>query len=419
MQNEKPDPESASCILHSAFCIPKIADFGLAKRLQISGGPTLTGEILGTPSYMAPEQASGAAKLVGPPADVYALGAVLYELLTGRPPFLAANPIDTLLQVLTQEAVPPRRFQPKVSRDLETICLACLEKMPARRYPSASALADDLERFLDGRPIHARPAGRLVRLAKWARRRPAAAALIGVSTLAALALLTLGMVRHRELGQHAAALEASAQRLERARDRAEENLRRARAAVGDMVHRLTQAKGTNRAKLAAVHRQALHQGLGYYRTFIQQSGDDPELQPDVADASFAVALITTAVGKRSEAIAANLRALHLYTRLTTAHPNVPRYPHQTATVRNNLGLLYRDTRQVQKAEAVFTAALRTPGRPKDAARAFLRAQLYNNLGNLYGDTRRPREAREMYRRALANHHPLALSRLKNSVPKTR
>jgi WD40 repeat protein/tRNA A-37 threonylcarbamoyl transferase component Bud32 len=151
---------------------PKITDFGLAKKLDAPGA-TSSGVIMGSPSYMAPEQAAGRSKAVGPPADIYALGAILYELLTGHPPFKAATPMDTLVQVVTDEPVPVRRVQPKVPRDLETICLKALAKVPGDRYPTAQALADDLRRFQDGEPILARPAGTVERLLKWSRRHPA------------------------------------------------------------------------------------------------------------------------------------------------------------------------------------------------------------------------------------------------------
>ncbi len=137
--------------------IPKITDFGLAKVLDAPAGWTASGAILGTPSYMAPEQAAGKAAQTGPAADIYALGAILYECLTGRPPFRAATPLDTLLQVRSEEPLPLRFFQRKLPRDLEVVCLKCLAKEPAKRYESAAALADDLHRFLAGQPIRARP----------------------------------------------------------------------------------------------------------------------------------------------------------------------------------------------------------------------------------------------------------------------
>jgi WD40 repeat protein/serine/threonine protein kinase len=164
---------------------PKITDFGLAKRLDADSRLTQTGAVMGTPSYMAPEQAGGNNKEVGPPADIYALGAILYELLTGRPPFQAANILDTLVLVRTQEPVPPRRLQPKTPRDLETICLKCLQKAPARRYATAEELADDLRRFLAGETIRARPAGAVERLWRWRQRNPV------VANLAAGLLLAL------------------------------------------------------------------------------------------------------------------------------------------------------------------------------------------------------------------------------------
>ncbi len=167
---------------------PKVADFGLAKRIG-EAGPTLTGNILGTPSYMAPEQASGRVEHIGPHTDVYALGAILYELLTGRPPFLGVDAWLTIRQVTDAEAVPPRRFQPAVPIDLDTICQKCLEKEPRKRYGSGRELADDLSRFLAGEPIRARPISLWERAVKWARRKPTAAGLLAVSALAVVLLV--------------------------------------------------------------------------------------------------------------------------------------------------------------------------------------------------------------------------------------
>jgi serine/threonine protein kinase len=160
---------------------PKITDFGLAKKLD-EAGKTQTGSIMGTPSYMAPEQAGGKSKNLGPSCDIYALGAVLYECLTGRPPFKAATPLDTVMQVVSDEPVSVMQLNGTVPHDLENICLKCLEKEPRKRYASAAALAADLDRFQLGEPVLARPVGRTERLWRWCRREPAlAASLAGLS----------------------------------------------------------------------------------------------------------------------------------------------------------------------------------------------------------------------------------------------
>ncbi len=180
-----------SNVLLTAAGEPRVVDFGLAK-LTGGAGRTTSGEVLGTPGYMAPEQAVGRSHEVGPGADVYALGAVLYELLTGRPPFVGDSLLDVLAQVVRDDPVSPCRLQHRVPRDLETVCLKCLNKDPRRRYPSAAALADDLGRYLAGEPVLARPIGAAGRAARWAQRRPALAALLALAaagTLVAFALI--------------------------------------------------------------------------------------------------------------------------------------------------------------------------------------------------------------------------------------
>src|SRR5262245_23190679 len=164
-------------ILLTADCTPKITDFGIARRLDSGLGPTQSGELLGTPSYMSPEQAAGI-RAIGPATDVYALGAILYELLTGRPPFRAESAAETTLQVLSHEPASPLRLNATVPRDLDTICLKCLHKDPARRFATAQALADDLRRFQRGEPIAAHPVGLIERTGKFIRRHPTQATLL-------------------------------------------------------------------------------------------------------------------------------------------------------------------------------------------------------------------------------------------------
>jgi WD40 repeat protein len=217
-------PDSSEAVrLESLTYVPKVTDFGLAKLL-VGGGPTLThsGAVLGTPSYMAPEQAVGKVKEAGPATDVYALGAILYECLTGRPPFKAETPVETLLQVQSQEPVSPSRLQPKLPRDLTTICLKCLQKAPGRRYPSAEELAEDLRRFLAGEPIRARPVGWPERAWRWCRRNPALAALAATVGLLLVLLSGGGLIKNAQL---AAALHDSEEANRQAKERLWESLR--------------------------------------------------------------------------------------------------------------------------------------------------------------------------------------------------
>jgi serine/threonine protein kinase len=174
----------------------KVMDFGLAKRIgETDSSTTRTGEILGTPSYMAPEQASGVVKQIGPTCDVYGIGAILYEMLVGRPPHYGPDPMQTVLQVLTVEPVAPRQLQTQVPRDLETICLKCLEKHPQKRYQLATELAEDIERFLSGRPIVARPANLIETGLKWSKRHPSTCALIASAVIVIIAM-TIGVIFH-------------------------------------------------------------------------------------------------------------------------------------------------------------------------------------------------------------------------------
>jgi WD40 repeat protein len=212
-------------VLLTADNTPKITDFGLAKRLESGLRLTRLGDILGTPSYMAPEQARGKPREVGTPADLYALGAILYETLTGRPPFREDTGLATLLKAELEEVDPPSRLRRGLSPDLEAICLKCLRKHPEDRYATATALADELGRYLAGRPVQARPVGAGTRFLKWVRRAPTQAALLFVALVAAALLITSGLIGGARLQDDLDRAVAEKTQLTRERDAALEKLK--------------------------------------------------------------------------------------------------------------------------------------------------------------------------------------------------
>lgn len=266
---------------------PLVADFGLAKLVDGEAQVTRTGEALGTPSYMPPEQISHAAS-VDQRGDVYSLGATLYHLLTGRPPFQAANPLGTIRQVLYDEPLPPQRLNSTVDRDLDTICLKCLQKEPARRYQSMSELADDLQRYLRGEPIVARPIGRAERIVRWARRNPLPAGLIGVAALLAAVALTAIIVGYRETS---AALAES-----------ERNLGLARQAVDELYTEVSEIDLKDQPGLQPLKQKLLGRALGYYEKLLADRADNAELTAELAGIEFRVGTITEELKSAEEAL---------------------------------------------------------------------------------------------------------------------
>jgi serine/threonine protein kinase len=219
---------------------PKITDFGLAKHLDAGEGLLRSEQVLGTPNYMAPEQAQGHASLIGPATDIYALGAILYELLTGRPPFVGGHPKEVMLQVMAMEPMPVRRAQPGVPLDMATICMKCLEKQPKNRYATAGELAEELRRYLSGEPIRARPIGDLERLGKWIVRRRKEVAL--AAAVAGIAIAGAGTAIY--FAREAAAyrdtvneLQRQSTDLQRRAQSAEEELRKALQLLEDLRKR--------------------------------------------------------------------------------------------------------------------------------------------------------------------------------------
>jgi tetratricopeptide (TPR) repeat protein len=413
---------------------PKITDFGLAKRLDVAGGQTQSGAVVGTPSYMAPEQALGQSQAIGPATDVYALGAILYELLTGRPPFRAATVLDTLEQVRGQDPVPPRGLQPKVPRDLETICLKCLSKASERRYPTAEELADDLHRWLAGEPIRARPVGKMERAWRWCRRNPLVAGLTAVvilllaaatSTTAALAILA-----ERKAADTEEALkreEALGGRLRNALDETKQaygklsgEQGRTREALADALKRRRQYRDALDAQtsfylekllgrqkvLTEEHKQFLRQALKSYEQLAAEVGQDEETRAGVAAAQGRVGWIHFQLGEYKEAESAHRRAVALYQRLAGDFPNVAEYRWLLAHNHNNLGIPLQTTGRLKEAEGEYRAALllfKQLAADPSAVPKYRRdlAKSHNNLANMLHITGRPAEAEHEYRASLA------------------
>jgi tetratricopeptide (TPR) repeat protein len=355
--------------------IPKIADFGLAKLLdredQAGAGATQTGAVLGTPCYMAPEQAWGKSKIrtVGPAVDVYALGAILYEALTGRPPFRAATTLETLEQVRAQEPVSPNKLQPGLPRDLQTICLKCLHKEPAKRYASARELAEDLARFLRHEPIRARPVGRWERLVKWVRRHPAAASLTIFAGLALLTLLAGVLAHNAQLRREVERAETAEAETRRQHLRADANYRAARTAINRMLDRFKVLNLAGIPRLKEFSRLQLEDALTFYQEVLKGADDpDPAVRLDAALAYRQTAYIQSLLGQTRSAAANYRKAVNLVERLAAEHPDVAEYKFHLADCYNHLGCFHAAgndyERYCRRALAVLEPLARTrPNRP--------------------------------------------------------
>ena len=459
LQGDKDEDASTS-----SLGIPMIADFGLAKRVTVDDRLTQSGVAVGTPSYMAPEQASpgngqgSTASTMA--ADVYSLGAILYEMLTGQPPFRGLTMLDTLREVLEREPERPGALNPSLDRDLETICLKCLQKDPAQRYASAAALGEDLERFLSGEPIQARPVGSAERVWRWCRRNPIPAItglLAAVALMAALTFLTVIAVKET---QHAKDLqqekynvqvalskarlekidaenhfhEAERQRAEAERQRVEaerqhgiavENLKEAERQRQLAEHSFRQAHqavhvfylglaGELRRTpgLQTLRKKLLEAGLGYYEKFLTQRKDDPNLKRELADAQLDVGLIRTDTGSRVEAAKAFRAALAIYEELLKANPTDVNLRFRTANAGLNLGLGLSILGQSKDALAL---QLRTRGhyeallrdRPGDARALSGLCDSNSALGSLYRGAGRLTESSEAFSSAVAVREQLA------------
>lgn len=381
---------------------PKVADFGLAKFLDGDDSSTKTGEILGTPGYMSPEQAGGVVKNIGAGSDIYSLGAILYELLTGRPPFRTPDPLRTVLMVISEDPVPPRTLQPTVPKDLETICLKCLEKSPAKRYPTAGELSADLRRFLAGEPIQARPVGRIERAAKWVRRRPALATLIGVVGIGIVTAFAATVYHTRQIEQ---ALEATATERDRNKRLSNQGQKLARFLITDLSPMLENLPGGSKP------REQLAAELAAYLNQLEKDAEgNAELLTYLADAYQEVASVQGSPygnnrGATTESLKNYRKALALRTQLARAAPGevlpqlrLYRCRAQIADVEFQLGKIAAATREYREIAAALEK-LRTR-HPRDDRILEEILEMYARLGDtLEAEDNIPR-ALAMYEKSL-------------------
>lgn len=393
----------------------KIADFGLAKDLAAADGPTQLGDVLGTPSYMAPEQASGVQKKLTPAVDVYALGAILYEALTGHPPFLGSSSAETVVQVLSQEPVPPRRLRPDCPIDLETICLKCLEKLPAKRYESAAALADDLQRYRTHQPILARPAGTMERIVKWARRKPAQATLAGGAAALALGLTIAGALYSAQLRRHNEQLQKLAQSERVAQQRATSNFLIASETVSEMTE-IAADDLSHVPNLDSTRRRILQKALHLQRQLLEQDVANPAVKNDVAVAARRAGDIYVLLGDNKAAETHFRQASALHGELADQFPDNPLYRFERAQDLNGLGSLLGDMARSVEAESSFVEAAAILTRlinehPDESSYAHQHARILINYGRFLGRSNRPVEAEAAFSQArdrlaaLAEKHP--------------
>lgn len=346
---------------------PRLTDFGLAKNIAGDSGMTTSGQILGTPSYMPPEQAAGRVAEVGPLSDVYSLGAVLYCALTGRPPFQAANVMDTLQQVLRKEPVSPRRLNDAIDRDLETICLKCLDKDPARRYQSAAALAEELQRYLERRPILARPVGRFSQLLRWTARNRVLATVSFIAFLTFSVLAIGGPImawKQSQLSRRATTEAGNAKAA-----LAKETIAKRKLMVSlDDQHNVIQlfVRTTKdetllrEPRFKPVLKRQLDLAFRHFQKFIDDHKDDTSLRMrrKLADSLMEVADISRERGDKQEAIEAYRRAIRMWEEVVAASADSDEARHQLAGCRNNLAVVLGEADRVDEAMAEYRELIR-------------------------------------------------------------
>lgn len=318
-----------------------LADFGLAKLADDEEGMTQTGDAVGTPAYMSPEQFTDAST-VTTATDVYALGATLYCLLSGKPPFQASSSALTMQQVLEADPLSLRQVNPSVDQDLETICMKCLEKSPARRYDSAADLADELQRYLEGKPILARPVSAPERVTRWCRRNPLPASLISLTVAAILiAIVSLAVANVRT---------------EAARKSSEASFQDAMAAVNDFFTRVSEERLLNEPGLQEVRRDLLERARDYYAKFVERRGNDPTVRAELAAAHFRMGIIIEELGSPESALDWFRKARDLEKSLVAVQPESNERTRALSLAINALGRANMKLGKLDEAEKHFQEA---------------------------------------------------------------
>jgi tetratricopeptide (TPR) repeat protein len=388
-------------ILLDAQGQPHVSDFGLAKRTEAARTTrelTLSGVIVGTPSYMAPEQAARAHGVLTTAADVYGLGAILYELLTGRPPSKGVDLFDTLRRLREEEPQPPRSFNPRVDRDLETICLKCLQKEPGRRYAGARELASDLRRYLAGEPIEARPVGRLERLWRWCRRRPFAAGVAAAFVLVIAAAFFLVDQARRRANHSADEKEMANLDLAASRDKG-------RRAIDDLCLKLSGDGWSEDPATQEKRKQLLEAALRYYRDFLDDPQAEAPARGELVRTYFRIGDVANALGKPDEAMEAFERGRAAAEMVLQIRPDDTAVHTDLARIHNRIGVLHEKSGRSDAALASCTrayellAALRR-GAPEDVAIFGELAVSCNNLGRQHYHRSQFDAARARYRECI-------------------
>jgi serine/threonine-protein kinase len=348
-----------SNILLDAAGHAHVTDFGLAKRLEGDGSLTETGAIVGMPCYMSPEQATGRKGPITTATDVYGLGTILYALLTGRPPFQDNTPLDTLAQVQRREPDRPSGINRQVDLDLETICLKCLQKDPNQRYASADALADDLQRWLAGEPIQARPISTASRVLRWCRRRPVVAVTLFVVALLLAAVIVIPSVMSYYLVRSQAAEQKERELAEQEHQRAEVSFRLAWKAWKDLYPRIPNPWLTSQPGLLRTLSEYLQNVVNLYERLGREDVTNAEVRYEAYEAYFDLGGIQIHLGQSAEALQAYERARYLIAHLIEDVPGDPSYRLDHYRVHYTLATALDGVGRRQEAEAAQRQALET------------------------------------------------------------